>query len=142
MRNAIGKARKAKLPPGAHGLVIGADTFLYFRGRVIGKPKTMRQAHRLLRALSGRSHWVYTGVCLRDATTGRMRASYAKTKVTFQQLTDEDIARLLQRVSPLDKAGGYAIQGDRGRLIARIEGSRTNVIGLPMELLRRELRNI
>ena len=139
MRNAIGKARKAQLPRGANDLVIGADTFLYFRGRVIGKPKTMRHAHQLLRALSGRSHWVYTGVCLRDATTGRMRASYARTKVTFQRLTDEEIARLLQRVSPLDKAGGYAIQGDRGRLIARIEGSRTNVIGLPMELVRREL---
>lgn len=139
MRNAIGKARNVQLPPGAHGLILGADTFLYFHGRVIGKPKTMWHAHRVLRALSGRSHWVYTGICLRDVTTGRMRASYARTKVTFQRLTDAGIARLLRRMSPLDKAGGYAIQGDRGRLIARIEGSHTNVIGLPLELLRREL---
>ena len=137
--NAVGKARRARLPRGAAGLVLGADTFLYFRGRVIGKPRSMRQARRMLQALSGRSHWVYTGVCLLDATTGRMRTGYAKTKVTFKPLTAPIIRRLFRRASPLDKAGGYALQADRGELIARIEGSRTNVIGLPLELLRREL---
>ena len=157
MRNAAGKAVKAFLPSGARGVVIGADTFLYFRGRVIGKPRSMRQAHALLQSLSGRSHWVYTGLCLRDAATGQRRASFAKTRVTFKPLTSRTIARLFRRASPLDKAGGYAIQEDlpaprsrrsrraarqagRGELIARIEGSRSNVIGLPLELLRRELK--
>ena len=140
MRNAAGKAAKAVLPSGAAGLVIGADTFLYFRGRVIGKPRTMRQAHALLRSLSGRSHWVYTGLCLRDAATGRRRMAFAKTKVTFQPLSARTIARLFRRASPLDKAGGYALQADRGELITRIEGSRSNVVGLPLELLRRELK--
>ena len=139
MRNAIGKAANARLPRGARGLVIGADTFLYVRGRIIGKPKTRRSAARLLRALSGRSHWVYTGLCLRSTATGRMRASYAKTRVTFKPLTQETIARLFRRSSPLDKAGGYALQADRGDLIARLEGSRSTVVGLPLELLRREL---
>ena len=139
MRNAIGKARRAKLPPAAKGLVIGADTFLYFRGRVIGKPKTMREASRLLRSLGGKSHWVYTGLCLLDPQTGRARVSYDRTKVTFKPLTDQIIARLLRRTAALDKAGGYAIQEDRGELIARIDGSRSNVIGLPVELLRRQL---
>lgn len=139
MRNAIGKARAARLPRGASGMVIGADTFLYFRGRMIGKPRTMREARGLLRGLSGRSHWVYTGLCLLDAATGRFRAGCAKTRVTFKPLSEEAIARLFARASPLDLAGGYAIQEDRGELIARIEGSRSNVIGLPMELLRREL---
>lgn len=139
MRNAIGKARKARVPAGAQGLVVGADTFLYFRGRVIGKPRTMAHACRLLRALSGRSHWVYTGLCLLDPSTGRYRASSARSRVTFKPLSDASIYRLFSRSSPLDKAGGYALQADHGELIARIEGSRTNVIGLPMELLRREL---
>jgi septum formation protein len=142
MRNAAGKAGRARLPAGARGLVIGADTFLYFRGRVIGKPASMREAWRLLRALSGRSHWVYTGLCLQDAQTGRARASYAKTRVTFKRLSDEAIARLFRRASPLDKAGGYALQRGGRELIDRVEGSRSNVIGLPLELLRRELRRM
>ena len=139
MRNAMGKARRARLPRGARGIVIGADTFLYFRGRVIGKPKTMRQARRLLRQLSGNSHWVYTGLCLLDVATGRYRAGFEKTTVTFKSLTPTAISRLFARSSPLDKAGGYAMQADHGELIARIDGSRSNVIGLPLELLRREL---
>ena len=142
MRNAAGKATKAVLPSGARGVVIGADTFLYFRGRVSGKPRSLREARALLRILSGRSHWVYTGLYLRDAATGRSRRSFAKTSVTFKPLSPRTIARLFRRASPLDKAGGYAIQEDRGELIARIEGSRTNVIGLPFELLRRELRKM
>ena len=140
MRNAAGKAARAKLPHGARGLVIGADTFLYFRGRMIGKPRSLREAYRLMRELSGRSHWVYTGLCVRNAKTGRCRRSFARSKVTFKRLSAETIRRLFARASPLDKAGGYALQADRGELIARIEGSRSNVIGLPLELLRRELR--
>ena len=139
MRNAAGKARAAQLPPRAQGIVIGADTFLYFRGRIIGKPRTMSEARRLLRALSGRSHWVYTGICLRDPATGRTHSSYARTRVTFKRLSEEAITRLFRRTHPLDKAGGYALQAGRGELIAWIEGSRTNVVGLPLELLRREL---
>jgi len=140
VRNAVGKAMKARLPRHATGIVIGADTFLYFRGRVLGKPRTIREAERMLQALSGTSHWVYTGVCLRDVATGRMRTSVARTRVTFKRLTRETIRRLLGRMAPLDKAGGYAIQEDRGELIARIDGSRSNVIGLPLEMLRHELR--
>lgn len=140
MRNARNKARRALLPKGAAGLVIGADTFVYFRGRVIGKPRTRRKAVRLLLALSGSSHWVYTGLCLLNAETGQARTAYEKTKVTFNRLTPETVERVLARTSPLDKAGGYAVQEDRGELIARIDGSSSNVIGLPLELLRCELR--
>ena len=138
MWNAAGKACQAILPRGAKGVVIGADTFLYFRGRIIGKPATMAAARRLLRALSGASHQVYTGLCLWEPSTGHRRTSVAKTTVTFKPLTEAAITRLFARASPLDKAGGYALQADRGALIARIEGSRSNVIGLPLELLRRE----
>ena len=139
IRNATGKALGAALPRRAPGIVIGADSFLYFQGRILGKPRDLAHARRMLRALSGRGHWVYTGLCLYHPATGRRRAGYAKTKVTFKPLSDETIARLFRRASPLDKAGAYALQADRGDLIQRIEGSRTNVIGLPLELLRREL---
>jgi len=139
MRNALRKAQTARLPRRATGLVIGADTMLYARGRLIGKPTTMRQAARLLLALGGRSHWVYTGLCVRAIATGRTRLSVEKTKVTFKPLTPAVVARLIARMSPLDKAGGYALQDDRGELIARIDGSRSNVIGLPLERLRQEL---
>lgn len=142
MRNAVGKAKGAQLPRGASGLVIGADTFLYFRGRIIGKPRTLRAARRLLRLLSGKRHWVYTGLCVMDARTGRWRAGYEKTTVVFRHLAPARIDRLLARMSPLDKAGGYAIQEDRGALIARLDGSRSNVIGLPLELLRQELATL
>ena len=106
----------------------------------LGPATPVSAAHRLLRALSGTSHWVYTGLCLRDIATGRRRTAYEKTRVTFKRLTEETITQLFRRVPPLDKAGGYAIQGERGRLIARLTGSRSNVIGLPLELLRRELK--
>ena len=139
--NAAGKARAAVVPPGARGLVIGADTFLYFRGRIIGKPRTLRGARRLLRELSGRSHWVYTGVCVRELSSGRQQVGCARTRVTFKRLSEETITRLFARASPLDKAGGYALQADHGELVARIVGSRSNVIGLPLELLRRKLQH-
>ena len=142
MRNAHGKACRAVLPPGAKGIVIGADTFLYFRGRVIGKPKSLIHARRMVAQLAGRSHWVYTGLCLRDIRTGRCRASYTKSRVTFHRVTPAAIARYVARIKPLDKAGGYAVQRSRQDLIARIDGSVTNVIGLPMELLRRELATL
>lgn len=141
MRNAAGKARGAQLPRGARtGLVLGADTFLWFRGHVIGKPRDLAHARRLFRTLSGRAHWVYTGVCLREVATGRAWRAYDRSKVLFKPLDAKTIQRLCRRMRPLDKAGGYALQEDRGELISRIEGSVSNVVGLPLECLRRLLR--
>ena len=80
MRNAQGKAHGARLPAKARGVVIGADTFLYFRGRIIGKPKTLRQAFRMIRELSGKTHRVYTGLCLLDAQTGFRRLSRSEER--------------------------------------------------------------
>lgn len=141
VRNAVGKARGAQLPRGTRtGVILGADTFLWFRGRVIGKPRDLAHARQLFRTLSGRAHWVYTGLCLRDAASGREWRAYARSRVLFKPLAEKTIQRLCRRMRPLDKAGGYALQEDRGELIARIEGSVTNVVGLPLELLRRMLR--
>lgn len=140
MRNAAGKALQAVLPKNARGIVIGADTFLWFGGRAIGKPKTWVQARKVIARLSGKSHWVYTGLCLRDTTSGAMRCTFARSKVVFRKLASRAIAKYVARVHALDKAGGYAVQEDNGELIKAIQGSRTNVMGLPVELLQRELK--
>ena len=139
MRNAAGKARKAILPRNSRGIIIGADTFLYFHGRVIGKPKTLSQAFRMIESLSGKMHRVYTGLCLLDVQTRKQRLSFAVSKVSFNHVGRDTIHAMFKSIPPLDKAGGYAAQGNH-RLIKKIEGSRTNVIGLPLELLRRELK--
>lgn len=143
MRNALGKARRAKLPTDAKpGIIIGSDTFLYFEGRVIGKPTSMADARRMLQALRGKSHWVYTGLCLIDTATGRVRTSCDRARVTFNTVDDAFIADMFARVNPLDKAGAYAVQEDSGRLIRAIRGDKTTVIGLPLRLLRRELKRM
>lgn len=139
VRNAIGKAKRACLPQTGRGIVIGADTFLWFRGRVLGKPRSMAEAWRMLRALRGKSHWVYTGFCLIDARSGRMRAGFDRARVTFRNVDDAFIRRMFARVNPLDKAGAYAVQEDRGGLIRSIRGHKSTVVGFPLERLRREL---
>jgi septum formation protein len=114
--------------------VLGADTVVTLDGRLFGKPASLQQAREFLRALSGRTHEVITGCALLDAA-GREEIFHEVTRVTFRALPDETIERYLAEVHVLDKAGAYALQ-ERGEwLVERIEGSRTNVIGLPVETL-------
>ncbi len=139
MNMARGKAECA-CASGKTGYVLGADTFIYFRGRIIGKPKNAKDACRILRLLSGKRHYVYTGLALRSLVMGEMRTSYAKSKVIFKKLSEKVIEDYVRKNRPLDKAGAYAIQEDGHKLIKAILGSRSNVIGLPMELLKSELK--
>ena len=136
--HAQGKARKARLPAGAR-FVLGADTVVVFRGRVLGKPRHREEAVRMLTALQGRNHWVYTGVALRDRMTGRERTRICRTKVLMKKMTAPAISNYLRCVNPLDKAGSYGIQ-EGPRIIRKVEGSYTNVVGLPVETLGRLLR--
>lgn len=142
MRNAWGKARRAKLPSKAEGIVLGCDTFLYFQGKHVGKPRNLKHAREMLHALAGHSHWVYSGLCLIDIKSGIAHKSFERTRVTFNPVTDADIDELFRRYNPLDKSGSYSVQKGRGILVKSVEGSESNVIGLPMELLRRELSRI
>lgn len=120
-------------------LIVAADTVVWCEGRFYGKPSDLGEARRMLGILSGRTHEVVTGVvagCLANPI------EFAEHSfVTFHDLTDESISRYLASIDPLDKAGGYAAQDDEGRLIAKIAGSLSNVIGLPMERLAEILRN-
>jgi septum formation protein len=120
-------------------LVLGVDTEVWFDGRVFGKPADMDDALRMLRELNGRMHEVYSGVCLAWDGGAQERTFVEITRVHFHNRTDDELRAYLARIGPLDKAGAYAAQEDDGVMIARVEGSFTNVIGLPMEALAREL---
>ncbi len=123
----------------ANRWVLGADTVVALEQRLFGKPADLEQAREYLRALSGRTHEVITGCALFEPD-GRESGFFETTQVTFRVLSEETIARYLAEVHVLDKAGAYALQ-ERGEwIIERVEGSRTNVIGLPTELLARVFR--
>jgi septum formation protein len=114
-------------------LVLGADTIVVVDQQILGKPRDIDDAARMLRLLSGRSHRVITGVCL--VGQGFVDVRSESTIVTVGALTDEDIASYVATGEPMDKAGAYAIQGIASRWISRIEGDYFNVVGLPVALV-------
>jgi MAF protein len=119
-------------------LIIAADTAVIVDGRILGKPVDQADATRMIRQLSGRAHVVLTGVGARGPAFDRVVVE--ETRVEFARLTDEQVAWYVATGEGMDKAGGYAIQGLASRFIPRIEGSYTNVVGLPVtavdELIR------
>lgn len=122
------------------GIAIGADTIVVCDGRVLGKPKDEDDAVRLLETLSGRTHVVITGVGLCEAGTGRRLVDSAETRVTFRRLARDEIERYVATGEPMDKAGAYGIQSKGALLVEGIVGDYFNVVGLPLVLLDRMLR--
>lgn len=116
--------------------VLGADTIVCLQGKTLGKPHTEEEAFQMLSALSGRTHEVYTGVCL-IFPTGEKQVFSACSKVTFRALTKEEILSYIASGSPMDKAGAYGIQ-DSG-FVDNIQGSYSNVVGLPVELCKEKI---
>lgn len=110
--------------------VLGADTVVDIDGEIIGKPRDLAHAGEILQRLSGRAHWVHTGVAVTAA--GTMKSRLSSSKVEFAPLSPKTIARYLESGEALDKAGAYGIQGRAGLFIARIEGSYTGIMGLPL----------
>lgn len=137
--NAHRKARAvAKKHPDA--LVLGADTLVFLEGEMMGKPANAGEARRMLGRLQGRTHQVVTGVSLIHLREYRERIFAASTDVAFYPLTARQINTYLSKTNPLDKAGAYAIQ-EHGEMIASdIFGSFSNVVGLPIEMLKEEIR--
>jgi septum formation protein len=123
------------------GIVIGSDTLVYSsKRRVISKPRNMREAKKNLKELMAGPHWVYSGVAVVDAHSGRKEVGFEKTKVFMTKISDKAINRYHKLVSPLDKAGGFDIEGKGALFIGRIEGCYFNVVGLPLALLAKMLR--
>jgi len=136
--NAHLKARAiAKKIPDA--LVLGADTLVFLGRETFGKPRDMEEAEQMLAKLQGRTHQVVTGVCLMHLRLHRERIFAVSSDVTFLPLSAQQIRVYHSKMNPLDKAGAYAVQEHGGNIIAEISGSRSNVIGLPMERLTGEL---
>jgi len=123
-------------------LIIAADTAVAVDGRALGKPRSADEAREMLRALSGRTHSVHTGVAVIRLPDEVARLELETTQVTFAPLSDEDIAGYIATGEPFDKAGGYAIQGRGGRFVTRVEGCHFNVVGLPLPRLLRILREL
>lgn len=122
-------------------LVLGADTIVVVNDSILGKPADADDASRMLRMLSGRVHQVITGVCLASAAgRNQLRVESETTLVTFGELSDSEIRDYVATGEPMDKAGAYAIQGIASRWIPRIEGDYSNVVGLPVALVYRMLR--
>ncbi len=122
-------------------LTLAADTVVVLDGELLGKPSDEQEARVMLRALSGRTHTVFTGIALLHSRSDRCVTAAVETKVTFSDLADDEIARYVATGSPLDKAGAYGIQDDYGALfISRIDGDYYNVVGLPLHRFYRLLR--
>lgn len=127
--------RKAMVVAGKipDGIILGADTIVIVGGEMLGKPEGPRDAARMLRLLSGRTHSVVTGFALVDRPSGRHMTGSERTEVTFRPLPGREIEEYVAGGSPLDKAGAYGIQDDYGAVfVTRIEGCFYNVVGLPL----------
>jgi septum formation protein len=120
--------------------VLGADTIVVVDGAILGKPRDAADAARVLRLLSGRTHEVITGVCLMEAGGSEVSVASETTRVRMNELSDAEIEAYVASGEPMDKAGAYAIQGMASRWIPRIEGDYSNVVGLPVALVYRMLR--
>ena len=118
-----------------NSLIIAADTVVYSDGIILGKPKDKEDAFRILKGLSGKTHEVYTGVCVMRLSDGYAVSESVKTSVVFKDLTDSMIKKYIETGEPMDKAGAYGIQGKGAVLVKKINGDYFNVVGLPVSTL-------
>jgi septum formation protein len=136
--NAIRKGMSiAQTRPDA--VVLAADTLVALENQIIGKPADLSEAAQILQRLSGRTHQVCSAVAIYQQTLGKSAVFHESSRVSFRRLSDTMIQSYLAKVDTLDKAGAYAAQGSGAEIIAKIEGSFTNVVGLPMEKTVAEL---
>ncbi|MFB3909946.1 MAG: nucleoside triphosphate pyrophosphatase [Candidatus Eisenbacteria bacterium] len=134
----LARAKACWVPKGLPGYaVLAADTIVHHDGEVLEKPGDADHARALLRRLSGAWHEVFTGVCLRRLSDERIVTGHELSRVLFSPLDEETIEAYVATGEPMDKAGGYGIQGYGGLLVSRIEGCYFNVMGLPLPRLRR-----
>ena len=141
MDNALKKAKDVAKKFDS-GVVIGADTVVLAGRKIVGKPKNKKDAFKILRTISQKPQWVYTGLVVIDIDNDRVLTAYDKTKIYMHRLSDAQIKKYFSKVSTLDKAGAFDIQGLGSIFINRIEGCFYNVVGLPIAKLARILEKI
>ena len=118
-------------------MIVGADTVVAYQGQILGKPTDEADAKRMLTMLSGQTHEVYTGVCVIE--DGKTKTFYEETKVTFYEISDEQIDHYIKTGEPMDKARSYGIQGKAAVFIKGIEGDYYNVVGFPIARFLQEI---
>lgn len=138
---ALQKAKNVAAVVSDNSIVIGADTMVSINGEIFGKPSDKEDAVRMLKILSGNENIVCTGIAVVDKTSGKVASKTVKTSVFFRNLTDEEIRRYVETGEPMDKAGGYGVQGLGSLLISGIHGDYFNVVGLPLCELAQMLKN-
>ena len=128
----VAREKAEKVAERAEGLVLAADTSVVIGTEILGKPADAKDALRMLRALSGRAHRVITAVALARGGSGATESIVVETEVEMRQASDEELRWYVATGEPMDKAGGYAIQGAGGMLVKAIRGSYSCVVGLPL----------
>ncbi len=129
-------ARSIKYIKNQEYLVLSADTVVILEGRILGKPKDRAEAEKFLRLLSGRTHCVKTGICFLEPLKFQIFKDLGSTMVEFRDLSSIETEKYLESGEWEDKAGAYGIQGNARAFVKKIEGSLTNVVGLPIELVQ------
>ena len=125
------------------GVIITADTIVVIDNKILGKPRDKKDAERILKKLSGRTHIVYTGFSVFNCINNKSITDYKKTIVTFRKLEQDEIKNYISSGTPMDKAGAYGIQDDFGAVfIQKINGDYYNVVGLPLASLYSALKRI
>jgi len=114
------------------GIILGVDTVVLFKGKNIGKPKSKTHARKMLKAFSGQTIAVYSGLCLVDITKDKTVCGVDKTILKVKKISDRDITRFFLRLGPYDRAGGFSIEGPGSIIFDDLKGSYFNVLGLPM----------
>lgn len=122
------------------GVVIGSDTAVVIHGKILGKPHDVQEAYSMLEELQGNTHQVITGLCI--LSTQRIYQNVTVSEVTFASMTDEEIRKYIATGECMDKAGAYGIQGYGGRYITGIKGDFYSIMGLPLNLVYEELKNM
>lgn len=118
-----------------HSIVVGADTIVVLGGKMLGKPRSKREAREMLRNLRGVQHIVVTGLAVLDTDTGKTENRTVETRVFMRDISDDELEAYVASGEPLGKAGGYAIQGSGAVFVERVEGCFFNVVGLPLPVL-------
>ena len=133
-----------EMPEGT--VILGSDTVVAADGKILGKPKSHEEAYEMIRRLAGRSHQVYTGVCLvkkgPEGEADTVVSFYDETDVNVSSMTEKEIREYADSEEPMDKAGSYAVQGFFARYIDGLKGSYANVMGLPVHLVYQELKKL
>jgi len=140
MSLATQKAREVYKKHNKEDIIIGADTVVCLNNAILGKPKDIEDAKKMLRMLSGKTHRVLTGVCI--IKNDIEKKFFDQAEVTFSELTEKEIEDYIATKEPMDKAGSYGIQGKASKFVKHINGDYFTIVGLPIHKLYEELKNV